>query len=223
MSTSFYLYYTNKKLNKFLDTYINTYMPHGPKILFLWDFPERKAYQCVQGVSQFGSPEKHMPRQDWTWKRSTEGNTVKNTGPSFGQEKAGNSFSLGRRSDIYERGEKERGIGWDDPQTTTQFWENISRITGETLSQSHPGITYQAGIVPLPYSVAGWEQPGGSVVWLWWMQAWQLEVSISSASCSRLSWGVRNRHRRHAHGMFFVTLFVPAKNVISLNGPLVGR
>ena len=63
------------------------------------------------------------------------------------------------------KGGKGGRIGKDDPQTTAQFGENLSQITGETLSHSCPGITPQAGMAPLPYSVRGWEQPSGSVVW----------------------------------------------------------
>jgi len=81
----------------------------------------------------------------------------------------------------------------------------------------------QAGRATLPYSVLGEQQPGGKCGWaVMGAGVRQLEGSISSAP-SHHSPEEGQPHREATQRMSFETLFVPAKNVNGLSGPLLER
>lgn len=213
-----HLFYTNKKLKLYTDRYTNTYILHGPQLLYLWIFPREKLTAVLRGWVSLG-----LLRSRCQNKSGCEGDLRGETSVRNRGEKA--RGRQGNNSDYDQdlpsvKGGKEGGIGEDDPQTTTQFGENLSQITGETLSHSCPRVTPQASMAPLPYSVHAWKQPSGSVVWQWWMQSCGSWKGQSALLPAITLWRTDKPHRRHTQRTFFETSFVPAKNANSLSGPL---
>ena len=175
-----FLIYTNKKLNKYIDKYTHTYIPHGPQLLYPRVFPREMLTAVFKEQVSLGPLRSRYQNQRGCARDLLEKTSVRNRGKGPGKSRE----TLQTMTKIWHLWKEKREEHWGGrPSDHNAVWRKHKSVQWGEVSHCCPGILCVLGQTQQPcHAQSSVGNSPGQCCWAV-MDAGvrQLEESISSA------------------------------------------
>ena len=216
-----FLIYTNKKLNKYIDKYTHTYIPHGPQLLYPRVFPREMLTAVFKEYVSLGRLRSRCQNQSGCARDLLKKTSVRNRGKGPGKSRE----TLQTMTKIWHLWKEKREEHWGGRSSDhNAVWRKHKLVQWWEVSHGCPGILCVLGQAQQPchaQSSVG-NSPGAVLLGSDGCRGeatGRVNQLCSQPSLSRGGTATQEATQR----MSFETLFVPAKNVNGLSGPLLER